>query len=88
LFIGSIYENTVFEQYTIPKGKYVKIIIEPKLGFLWGLVIGEAKRYFYTTWLERNKYKPLNMEYEHHTEESISKKPTVEIFFSIMDETE
>ena len=77
MFIGSKYENAIFEQYIIPKGKYAKIKIKPKLGFLWGLSIGEAKRYFYTKWSKNNKFKPLNMEYEYHTEKSIGKKPTI-----------
>jgi hypothetical protein len=59
LFIGSIHENTIFEQYIIPKGKYAKTIIKPKFGFMWGFSIGEAKRYFYTKWLKNNEYKPL-----------------------------
>ena len=86
IFIGSIYENKAFEQYTIPKGKFAKMTIKPKLGFLWGLSIGEAKRHFYIKWIKNNKFKPLNMEYEYHTEKSLSNKPTIEIIFSISDD--
>ena len=85
LFIGSICENNTFEQYIISEGKYAKITIKPKFGFLWGLSIGETKRYFYKKWLKNSKYKALNMEYEYHTEKSISKKPTIDIIFSISD---
>ena len=85
MFIGSIYENTLFTQYIIPEGKYAKITVRPKLGFMWGLSIGEAKRYFYTIWLKNSKYEPLNMEYEYHTEKSIGKKPAIDILFSISD---
>ena len=85
MFIGSIYENTLFEQHIISKGKYAKMTIRPKFGFIWGLSIGAAKRYFYTKWLKNNKYKSLNMEYEYHTEKSIGKKPTIDIIFSILD---
>jgi len=85
IFVGSIYENKAFEQYIIPKGTFAKITIKPKLGFIWGLSIGEAKRYFYIKWIKDNKFIPLNMEYEYHTEKSLSKKPTIEIIFSISD---
>ena len=85
LFIGSIQENAIFEQYIIPKGKFAKITVKPKLGFIWGLSIGSAKKYFYKNWLKNNNFKPLNMEYEHHTEKSIGKNPTIDIIFSIKD---
>ena len=85
MFIGSKYENVIFEQHIIPKGKYAKVKIKPKFGFLWGISIGGAKRYFYVKWLKNNKFKPLNMEYEYHTEKSISKDPSIEILFSISD---
>jgi predicted transcriptional regulator YdeE len=88
MFVGSIYENIMFEKFKIPEGKYAKITINPKLGFMWGLSIGEAKRFFYKNWLKNSKYKPLNMEYEYHTEKSIGKYPTIDICFSITDNTE
>jgi len=87
LFIGSIKENEVFEQYIIPKGKYAKITLKPKFGFIWGLSIGNAKKYFYKNWLKNKNFMPLNMEYEHHTEKSIGKNPTIDIIFSIKDIT-
>lgn len=45
--------------------------------------MGEAKRYFYAQWLPNSGYKALNMEYEYHTEKSVSKKPEIEIYFAI-----
>jgi len=85
MFIGSTVESKELEQYIIPKGKYAKIIIKPKLGFWWGLSVGEAARYFYTNWIKSSNYKSLNMEYEYHTEKSIGKKPTIDMIFSISD---
>lgn len=79
------FDNKQLEQFIIPKGKYTKITIKPKLGFLWGLSVGEVKRYFYTNWIKSSKYKPLNMKYEYHTEKSIDEKRTVDIVFSISD---
>ena len=85
ILIGGTLEIKQLEQYIISKGKYAKITIKPKFGFLWGLSVGEAKRYFYTNWIKNSNYKPSNMEYEYHTEKSIGKKPTIDIIFSISD---
>jgi len=60
----------------------------PKLGFVWGAAIGEAKRYFYTKWLPASSYQALNLEYEYHTEVSKSKHPTVDIIFAIREKSE
>ena len=68
LFIGSLIVNGCLETLIIPKGLYGKVTIKPKMGFMWGLSIGEAKRAFYTDWLPKSYYTPLNMEYEYHTE--------------------
>lgn len=83
LFIGGLLQKENLESITIPKGLYAKVIVKPKLGFLWGLAVGEAKRDFYTKWLPNNEYIALNMEYEYHTEKSIGKNPYIEIFFAI-----
>ena len=85
MFIGSTVESKELEQYIIPKGKYARITIKPKLGFLWGLSVGETARYFYTNWIKNSNYKPLNMEYEYHTEKSIGKNPTIDMIFAISD---
>ncbi|WP_425447242.1 hypothetical protein [Dethiothermospora halolimnae] len=83
LFIGGILKNDKLHKHVLPQGYYGKIIVKPKLGFLWGLAIGQAKGYFYTKWLPKSNFKGLNFEYEYHTEESISKKPKIEIYFAL-----
>ena len=83
LFIGGLIENDNLETFTIPKGVYGKVTIKPKMGFMWGLSIGEAKRYFYMEWLPKSEYTPLNMEYEYHTEISKGKNPQIDILFAI-----
>ena len=83
LFVGALIENTSIETFTIPKGIYGKVTIKPKMGLMWGLSIGEAKRTFYTEWLLKSDYTPLNMEYEYHTEISKGKNPQIDILFSI-----
>jgi hypothetical protein len=87
LFIGGIIENNGLDKVILEKGFYAKIKIKPKLGFIWGISIGEAKRYFYTKWINENKNIQINnMEYEFHTKESIGKNPFIEIYFSIKTE--
>lgn len=83
LFIGSILKNDKLESVILPAGKYAKISVKPKFGFIWGASIGEAKRYFYTRWLLNSQYQSLNMEYELHTLKSKSKHPTIDIIFAI-----
>jgi len=83
LFIGGSIENANLDTLTIPKGLYGKVTIKPKLGFLWGLSIGAAKRAFYTDWLLQSDYTPLNMEYEYHTEISKGKNPQIDILFAV-----
>lgn len=83
LFIGGLFENEKLESITIPKGFYGKVTIKPKIGFLWGLSIGEAKKVFYTEWLPKSDYLALNMEYEYHTEISKGKNPQIDILFAI-----
>jgi predicted transcriptional regulator YdeE len=83
LFIGGLIENANLESFTIPKGLYGKVTIKPKMGFMWALSIGEAKRAFYTDWLQKSDYTPLNMEYEYHTEISKEKNPHIDILFAV-----
>lgn len=83
LFIGSTKKADGLTEYEIPKGLYGCMNVCPKLGFLWGPAIGEAKQYFYAKWIKEHPYRILNMEYEYHTEKSIGKKPSIEIMFAI-----
>ena len=88
LFIGGLIENGNLETLVIPKGIYGRVIVKPKMGFAWGLSIGEAKRRFYTDWLPKSKYSPLRMEYEYHTDISIGKNPQIDILFAIKKRSE
>ena len=83
LLIGGLLKNDNLQAFTIPRGVYAKVTVKPKIGFLWGLSIGEAKRFFYTKWLPKHGYTANNMEYEYHTEVSIGKHPQIDILFSI-----
>ena len=83
MFVGGTIDKKGLESLIIPNGEYARITIKPKLGFLWGLAIGEAKRYFYTKWLPKSRYSALNMEYEYHTEKSDGKSPEIDIFFAV-----
>lgn len=85
LFIGGTSPRDNMNSLVLPAGKYASITIKPKWGFLWGVAIGTAKRYFYNTWLPQSSYRPLNLEYELHTECSVGKHPTVDIIFAIQE---
>lgn len=83
LFIGSLIDKSGLESYVLSASEYAKITVKPKLGFLWGASIGEAKQYFYTKWLPQSSFEALNLEYEYHTERSKKKQPTIDIIFAI-----
>lgn len=83
LFIGGTLKNEKLEYQVIPAGKYACITVRPKLGFLWGAAVGEAKTYFYTKWLPDSMYEALNLEYEYHTEKSMGRHASVDIMFAV-----
>ena len=83
LFVGGAIEKDNLETFIITKGIYGKVTIKPKMGFMWGLSIGEAKRAFYMEWIPKSDYTALNMEYEYHTKISTGKNPQIDILFSI-----
>lgn len=83
LFIGGLIQHEQLDSFSLPAGTYGKMAIRPKLGFIWGLAVGEAKRYFYTQWLPASEYIALNMEYEFHADKSVGKKPEIELFFAL-----
>lgn len=83
LFIGDDGSNHGLERETLPSGTYAKLEVRPKLGLLWGLAVGAAKRWFYTQWLPRSPYEAVNLEYELHTEKSVGKRPAVDLLFAI-----
>ena len=87
LFVGGLIECAGLDTFIIPKGSYVKVTVKPKLGFMWGFSIGEAKRSFYTEWIPKSNYTPMNMEYEYHTDISKGKNPQIDIFFAIKRHT-
>lgn len=83
MFIGSTLEKDGLKELTLSSGEYAKITIKPRFGFLWGVAVGEAKRFFYTKWLPVSQYQALNMEYEFHTEKSKNTHPAIDIILAI-----
>lgn len=83
LFIGGEIESENLEPALLPEGAYCKVAVRPKFGFLWGAAVGAAKRDFYTKWLPRSGYRARNLEYELHTEKSISKRPEIDLLFAV-----
>lgn len=87
LFIGSLLPNAELSELVLPDGTYAVITVKPKFGMLWGVAVGEAKRFFYTKWLQQSSYCGQNMEYEYHSKKTIGKKPAIDIVFSINNRT-
>ena len=83
LFIGNVIDKSGLESRVLSANEYAKITVKPKLGFLWGASIGEAKRYFYGKWLLENPYEALNIKYEHHTEKAIGKHRSLILFLQL-----
>ena len=83
LFVGDGGSGRTLEPEVLPEGTYAVMTVRPKLGFLWGAAIGQAKRWFYTKWLPGSGYEARNLEYELHTEQSTGKHPSVELRFAI-----
>lgn len=87
LFIGSKIIDDKLDELILPCDEYAIITVKPKFGMLWGMAIGEAKRFFYTKWIPQSDYYAQNFEYEYHTEKAIGRKPTVDIVFAICRRT-
>ena len=85
LFIGAEHESKSLSAFVLPEGLYCIMRIRPKIGFLWGPAIGQAKIYFYTQWLPHSEYVALHMEYEHHTQKSLGKKPEIDLYFAVRE---
>ena len=83
LFIGGEMPHPSLSDMVLPAGPYARVLVRPKLGFLWGPAIGEAKRYIYVDWIESSGYTPKRIEFEYHTEAGVGKKPSIEIYFAL-----
>lgn len=83
LFIGGKEVCSGLDPLLLPESDYAKIEVKPKLGFLWGPAIGEAKRYLYQIWMPASGYEAVNLEYELHDEKSLGKSPKISILFAI-----
>lgn len=83
LFIGGEAYGAGLDALILPAGTYAQMVIRPKLGFLWGPAIGEAKQFFYAKWLPDSPYRAMNMEFELHTEKSLGWNGSVELLFHI-----
>ncbi len=73
------------EQYEVPKIMYAKLTIKPKNKLSWGLEIIKMKKYFYSEWLPKSKYKQAKTvdEIEMHDDRSRAKKPEMDMYFAI-----
>ncbi|MBS4535719.1 GyrI-like domain-containing protein [Clostridium sp. D2Q-14] len=73
--------------YSVPQGKYAVFLIKPKHSFLWGYTLGKMKSYIYREWLPNSQYQSGNEidDFEYHDHRSISKKPEIDLYVSIID---
>lgn len=83
LFVGCLRPVIGLEPETLPAGHYAAITVRPKLGLFWGAAIGEAKRWFYETWLPASGYASAGFEFELHTEASVGRRPTISLCFAV-----
>lgn len=83
LLIAGDFAAPPLAAFTLEADLYARITVRPKLGFLWGPAVGEAKRYFYTKWLPGSGYAARNLEYELHTEKSVGKAPSIDLLFAV-----
>ena len=83
LFVGGTRPHPGLEEELLPAGIYARIEVQPRLGVLWGLSIGAAKRWFYTRWLPENCFEAVNLEYELHTTKSTGRRPSVDLLFAL-----
>lgn len=88
LFIGNDGSNRGLEREVLPAGTYARLEVRPKLGFLWGAAIGQAKRWFYTRWLPESGYEAVNLEYELHTQRAAGSHPSIDLLFAIRRKAE
>ncbi|SHM22696.1 hypothetical protein SAMN02746066_01255 [Anaerosporobacter mobilis DSM 15930] len=85
LFVAGVTPFEGSSQMTLPKGYYAVMTIKPKFKFFWGITIGQAKTFFYRKWLPCSEYTGLNMEYEYHTQRSVTNQPTIDLYFAIKE---
>lgn len=83
LFIGAEEAAEGLQMAQVPGGEYAVVTVRPKLGFLWGPAVGQAKQTVYARWLPGSGYAARNLEYEYHTQESTGKRPFIELWFAL-----
>ena len=83
LFFGGNPKNEAMQAIDMPAGPYARMVIRPKYGLFWGKAIAEARDWFFREWLPASNYTKKDLEFEHHSEKTIEKRPTLELFFAL-----
>ena len=83
LFFGGPKPHPGLESIEMPAGPYARIVVRPKYGLFWDKAIAETKQWFYSQWLPNSPYRALDIIFEHHTEHTTAKQPTLELFFAL-----
>ena len=83
LFIGGEKVDEKLDTLSMPEGPYARMVIRPKFSIFWAPAIAEAKQWFFSEWLPASGYEDINLEFELHSEKSVGKMPTLELFFGL-----
>lgn len=83
LFVGSTKQAEGLQSISLPGGPYACITIRPKYGLFWAKSIAETKSWFLHEWLPASKYRPIGLEFELHSERTVGKNPTLDLFFAL-----
>ena len=83
LFIGGEKVEAKLDTLSMPEGPYARRVIRPKFSIFWAPAINEAKQWFFGEWLPASNFEFINLEFELHSEKSVGKMPTLELFFAM-----
>lgn len=83
LFIGGEKVDDGLDTLSMPGGPYARLVVRPKFSVFWAPAINEAKQWFFGEWLPASKYEAIGLEFELHSENSVGKMPTLELFFGL-----
>lgn len=83
LFVGGEEPAEPLTPLPLPAGQYAVLPVSCGAAPFWGMAVGRAKRFFYTEWLPASGFRARNLEYEHHTEKSVGRRPRVDLLFAI-----
>lgn len=75
------------QSYEIPVLTFAIFQIQPKSKIAWGITMGRMKRYIYTEWFPKSKYKPSDIfgDFELHDDRSLGEKPEINLYVALKE---